>query len=180
MFALFILRHADADTKAPTDAERFLSEKGKDQARKIGRFLRNQGVQLDHILTSPLARARQTADLVAGELGRSDLVAYVDFLAIGMNPATALKRLSQYAAAAKESGSTKVTSDKLSDQPANRPGYSFLLVGHEPDLGEFIEYLISSGQDTIRLKKAGLAKVTLPKWKAGVGTLEFLLIEKYL
>ncbi|MBV8586412.1 MAG: histidine phosphatase family protein, partial [Verrucomicrobia bacterium] len=83
MFALFILRHADADTEAPTDAERSLSEKGMDQARKIGRFLRDQGVQLDHILTSPLVRARQTADLVAGELGRSDLVAYVDFLAIG-------------------------------------------------------------------------------------------------
>ena len=180
MFALFILRHADADTKAPTDAERFLSEKGMDQARKIGRFLRDQGIQFDQILTSPLVRARQTGDLVAGELGRSDLVAYVDFLAIGMNPATVLKRLSQYAPVPKESGSTKVTPDKLSDKLASRPAHSFLLVGHEPDLGEFIEYLIGSGQDTIHLKKAGLAKVTLPKWKAGVGTLEFLLIEKYL
>jgi phosphohistidine phosphatase SixA len=97
-----------------------------------------------------------------------------------MNPATALKRLSQYVPAPKESVSTKVTTDKLSDKVGSRPGYSFLLVGHEPDLGEFIEYLIGSGQDTIHLKKAGLAKVTLPKWKAGVGTLEFLLIEKYL
>jgi phosphohistidine phosphatase len=180
MFALFILRHADADTEAPTDAERFLSEKGMDQARKIGRFFRNQGFPFDHILTSPLVRARQTAELVAGELSRPDLVACVDFLTAGMNPATALKRLSQYAPASKESESPKTASDKLPDKPASRPGQSFLLVGHEPDLGEFVEYLVGSGQGTIHLKKAGLAKVTLPKWKAGVGTLEFLLIEKYL
>jgi len=180
MFALFILRHDDAATEAPTDAERFLSGKGKDQARKIGRFWRNQGFPFDHILTSPLVRARQTAELVAGELGRPDLVAYEDFLKSGMDPVSALKRLSQYVPPAKESESAKVASDKLSEKPASRPGQSFLLVGHEPDLGEFVEYLIGSGQDTIHLKKAGLAKVTLPKWKAGVGTLEFLLIEKYL
>jgi phosphohistidine phosphatase len=57
---------------------------------------------------------------------------------------------------------------------------SVLLVGHEPDFSEFIVALIGAEEESIRLRKASLAKVTLPKLKAGVGRLEFLLPVKFL
>jgi phosphohistidine phosphatase SixA len=55
-----------------------------------------------------------------------------------------------------------------------------MLVGHEPDLSEFIAASIGGGSESIRLRKAGLAKLTLPEAKPGAGTLDFLLTPKLL
>ncbi len=55
-----------------------------------------------------------------------------------------------------------------------------MLVGHEPDLSEFIAASIGGSSESIRLRKAGLAKLTLPEAKSGVGTLDFLLTPKLL
>jgi phosphohistidine phosphatase SixA len=55
-----------------------------------------------------------------------------------------------------------------------------MLVGHEPDLSEFIAASIGGSSESIRLRKAGLAKLALPEAKSGVGTLDFLLTPKLL
>ena len=60
---LYLLRHADADTPAPSDDARPLSEKGIDQAKKVARFCEAHDMQLSLILTSPLRRA-STSDLL--------------------------------------------------------------------------------------------------------------------
>ena len=64
---LYIVRHAEAAPGSP-DELRTLTTEGHEQARALGRRLRDEGVRPDAILTSPLLRARETAkDLGLGE-----------------------------------------------------------------------------------------------------------------
>lgn len=61
---LYLVRHAKADPGTP-DESRPLSGEGDEQARRLGRRLKEEGVRPDVILSSPLLRARQTADALA-------------------------------------------------------------------------------------------------------------------
>jgi phosphohistidine phosphatase len=67
---VYVVRHAEAEPAgAGGDAERRLTERGRSQARAAASGLRALDVRLDGLLTSPLQRARETAALLAGELG---------------------------------------------------------------------------------------------------------------
>jgi phosphohistidine phosphatase len=154
---LYLLRHAEAEEEASSDAERQLTERGREQARTIGRFCARNDLYPGKILTSPLARAKQTAKFVADELKIPERLQVCAFVASGMTAETALNGLKEFAEHS-----------------------SVLLVGHEPDLSEFLVALLGSEEESVRIRKAGLAKVTLPKLKLGVGRLEFLLPVKFL
>ncbi len=91
------------------DSARYLSARGRDRAREVGGTLSRQGVSIDAVLTSPLVRAVQTAELLAGELGYSGEIQALPALAPGYPPRLVL------------------------DDLAAR-GTSLLLVGHEPTL----------------------------------------------
>ena len=65
---LWLLRHGDAAEGSP-DAERPLTEKGKEQSRAAGRALKELGVKPAACLTSPKVRALDTARLACEELG---------------------------------------------------------------------------------------------------------------
>src|SRR5258708_1522744 len=108
---LYLLRHADADTPAPSDAARALSEKGQDQARKVARFCEAHDMQLSIVLSSPVRRAHETAQIVSATLRAELLIA--SWLACGMHPQEALEELRAY-----------------------RSQNSVLLVGHEPDFSQ--------------------------------------------
>jgi phosphohistidine phosphatase len=71
MRELLILRHAKSawDTDAPTDFERPLAKRGRRDAPRVGRFLMEQGLVPDHVVSSPAERARQTVVAVCAELG---------------------------------------------------------------------------------------------------------------
>jgi phosphohistidine phosphatase len=157
MLTLYILRHAEAEPQARSDAQRALTPKGREQAKKVGRFCREQEICPGLILTSPLVRAEQTAELVWKELGEETKFEVAAFLSAGMRPETALSQVG-----------------RLSDLGC------LMLVGHEPDLSELIAAVIGTDADHIRLRKGGLAKLTLPEAKPGVGTLELLLTPKLL
>ncbi|HSH93553.1 MAG TPA: phosphohistidine phosphatase SixA [Roseimicrobium sp.] len=60
---LYFLRHADAVPGEP-DEGRPLSELGIDQSRALGRFLRESHIAFDAAYSSPLVRARDTAERV--------------------------------------------------------------------------------------------------------------------
>ena len=67
---IWILRHADAEKGADKpDADRELTEKGREQSIAAGRALKTLEVELDVCLTSPKVRARDTARLACAELG---------------------------------------------------------------------------------------------------------------
>ena len=74
---LLILRHAKSawNSDAPTDFERPLSGRGRKNAPRMGRFLFEQGLRPDYVVSSPAERARQTV-LAACEpfgIGETDI-----------------------------------------------------------------------------------------------------------
>lgn len=68
---LLILRHAKSawDTGAPSDFERPLAERGAKAAPRVGRWLRDEGLVPDYVVSSPAERAKQTVIAVCRELG---------------------------------------------------------------------------------------------------------------
>ncbi|MEA2455371.1 MAG: phosphohistidine phosphatase [Thermoleophilaceae bacterium] len=64
---LWLLRHGDAEDGSP-DAERPLTDKGREQARAAGAALKKLGVEIDACLTSPKVRAAETARIVCEQL----------------------------------------------------------------------------------------------------------------
>jgi phosphohistidine phosphatase SixA len=67
---IYLVRHGDAvpEEEAGSDRDRWLSPRGREAARVLGRLLREQGVAPDTVLASPLPRAVQTAELLATSL----------------------------------------------------------------------------------------------------------------
>lgn len=71
------MRHGDAvpEEEAGSDRDRWLSPRGREAARILGRLLREQGLAPGAIVTSPLPRAVQTAELIAAALDYLDPIA---------------------------------------------------------------------------------------------------------
>lgn len=160
---LWIVRHGIAiERGAPgvkSDDERWLTEEGKERTREVAKGLAALGVKPALLLTSPLVRARETAEILAEELGVKK-VQETDSL----RPGFAMTDLCDAILA------------------AGAPD-AVLIVGHEPDLGELISTLVwgdDSGQ--IAMRKAGVALLTLDKLPPGERgvTLEWLLPPKVL
>ena len=144
---LYILRHADADTEAATDAARTLSEKGEEQARKVAQFCRTHGIQPEVIFASPLIRAQQTAKPVGKELNVA--ITTARWLACGATPERILAELAV-----------------LENVPA------VMLVGHEPDLGNLIAHLLGAASGSIHVRKASLTLIEVLLPRKGGGRLE--------
>jgi phosphohistidine phosphatase len=141
---IYFLRHADAIYTG----DRPLSEKGHKQMAGVAKALRRLEVGVDALYTSPLRRARQTADAVAEVLGSEPQV--TDLLDAG----TTLRRLREL----------------LEDCG---PEARVMVVGHEPDFSEMVGGLIGGGQ--VDMKKAGLALVECDEVAPGAGLLRWLL-----
>ena len=148
---LYLLRHAEAEDRAPTDAARQLTPHGLDQARHVAAFCLRHDLRPDLILTSPFRRTIQTAELVAAVFGQTPQPA--PFLASGMHPADALDELRAY--------------DRFD---------SVLLVGHQPDLGLLIAALLGlESDDNLAVGKAALTGLEVNQLSPGGGTLRFFL-----
>ena len=148
---LHLLRHAhagDAFEWIGDDDLRPLTKKGRRQAERLGSFLEAHAVRPDVIITSPLVRARQTAEIVAEALG---MTVKVDRrLGGGFG-----KR--ELWAVLDEAGAPEV-----------------LLVGHDPDFSMLLTYLIDAAG--LSMKKGALATIDLQtKLGDGEGELRWLV-----
>ena len=153
---LYLLRHADADTVAASDDERFLSEKGMMQAQRVARFCEAQAIRPSVIFTSPLRRAHQTAALLADKVGVD--LRTVRWLSSGATPESILREISEY-----------------------RNLESAMLVGHEPDFSQFAAFLIGAAHgENIRIRKATLAMFAVVEFRGGGARLEFSIPAKLL
>ena len=65
---IYLVRHGAAHTNED-DPERHLNKDGLDQCHLSGRALRRLDIKFDLVISSPKARARQTAEIIAGEVG---------------------------------------------------------------------------------------------------------------
>lgn len=134
---VILVRHGLAAKRGdayPDDNKRPLVGRGIAALKKEARALAALGVGLDQILTSPLVRARQTADVLAAELGNAP-VAVIASLAPGGKFAAIVDDLSRYSR--KE---------------------SIALVGHEPDLGELASRLLGT-RTAVEFKKGAMCAV---------------------
>jgi phosphohistidine phosphatase len=148
---LYLLRHADANTEAVTDDARPLSEKGISQARKVGRFCKDHNLKPDLILTSPVRRAAETAEIVA-EIIKGELMTE-PWLACGMQPETALEELRGYERFA-----------------------CVMIVGHQPDFSLLAAYLLGlQDNEQIAIRKASLTHFELGAFVFGGARLCFSL-----
>ncbi len=152
---LYLLRHAIAEERSNdgSDSARMLTPEGAEKMRIGARGLRRLGVVLDRLWTSPLTRARETAEIVGAALDVAPET--VGALAPGCNAATLL--------------------DLLADIPRAR---SVMVVGHEPDLSGMIADL--TGGSRVVMKKGGLALIDLSSLEPGAGSLLWVLPPKVL
>lgn len=161
---LYILRHAIAEERSGSvpggDSRRRLTAEGKKKMRRIAKAMKAAKLSFDLILSSPLVRARQTADIVAEVLRLANRLELSPALAADGNP--------------------KELIDELRRRHRRRK--SVLLVGHEPGLSRLISLLISGETSTaIDLKKAGLCKLSVVTLHYGrCATLEWLLAPRLM
>ncbi|MBX9626628.1 MAG: histidine phosphatase family protein [Gemmataceae bacterium] len=137
---VYLIRHADAGDPrlwAGDDAERPLSELGHRQARALGETFRRLGWAVGAVASSPLVRARQTAE---------------GFLAGG--PAEAGYHESVWLAP----GSLRKR--KLTRDLAALGAEDVAVVGHDPDLPAYLAWLVEADPENVRLEKGGAALVT--------------------
>ena len=127
---LYFLRHGEADWPEwkKSDDERPLTKRGKREMRDVAKFLDRLKVRPDLIVTSPLPRAAQTAEIAADYLKaklRKD-----ELLAPGFG------------------------ASKLPTVLKRHGARVLMLVGHEPDFTQVISELTGA---SLKLSKAGVA-----------------------
>src|SRR6185369_1932613 len=75
-----LVRHGEAGDDAPRDEDRSLTKKGRSDVRRVGRALARGGVRCDAVVSSPLVRAVQTAEMIAAAIDYGGRVTISDHL----------------------------------------------------------------------------------------------------
>jgi phosphohistidine phosphatase len=137
-YTLYLVRHAIAAPRGkewPDDAKRPLTQKGISRMRKAVDGLRALGVKIDLVLTSPLVRARQTAEILVHGLKPAPALTVIEPLAPGVTPPHLAHALEHF-----------------------RKTRSIALVGHEPGLGEFAAWL-TGARTPFAFKKGSVCRI---------------------
>ena len=157
---LYLIRHgvaAERGPEYPDDSKRPLTSSGMSKLRKAAKALNALDVSFDLVITSPLVRTRQTAEIVAETLSGKPTVTTSDALAPAGTPAAVMQELAKHARKAR-----------------------IALVGHEPNLGELTARLIGA-RSPIEFKKGAICRIDFdvlpPK---GLGHLQWFVTPKML
>lgn len=136
-YQLYIMRHglaaAAGTAEYSEDAKRPLTPEGKKKVLEISKGLKRLDVSLDWVVSSPLVRAVETAEIVAATLLTEGQLGNSDTLSPGGSPEALITHLAKH--------------------PHRR---RVLVVGHEPDLSGLAARLIGAGrQVNLAFKKGG-------------------------
>lgn len=157
---LYLIRHGVAEERGdawPDDKKRPLTEAGTSRMRKSMRGLVQAGIAFDVVLTSPLVRARQTADAVAAAFDPRPPIVVVESLAPGAAYGAVLAEIAKHAKRGRVA-----------------------LVGHEPDLGEITGRLLGARQ-AVQYKKGAICRIDLASVPpSGPGALRWFLTPKLM
>ena len=151
---LILPRHGKAeDINIGGDFTRELVGKGREQSRRAARLLKTAGVLPAIVLTSPLIRARQTAEEFcnAAEIPGAVIQGW---LACGMSPETALGELAAF-----------------------RDFRRVAIVGHEPDFSQLIAWILGIAGGGIVVKKGSLTCLTVNP-PSRIGSLVYMIPPK--
>ncbi len=159
-FTLYLVRHAIAASRGnewPDDSKRPLTPKGIARMREVAEGLRALDVEIDLVLTSPLVRARQTAEILVHGLKPAPGLHVLEPLAPGVAPPHVAHALEHF-----------------------RKAHGLALVGHEPGLGEFAAWL-TGARTAFTFRKGGVCRIdvtALPP--TGNGALVWMATPKML
>ena len=147
--ALYLIRHgiaADLSSACSDDAARPLTDQGTERLRIQFSALRQLDADIEHVLTSPLVRAMQTAALLKEALKPAPAIVVVEALRPGGR------------------------FDALMAELARLPSVKGVaLVGHEPSIGMVAARLLGA-RDPIPFKKGAVCRIdvdTLPPTEPG-------------
>jgi phosphohistidine phosphatase len=159
-YELYLIRHGIAEQRGdawPDDSKRPLTAEGTSRLRKSARGLVRLGVAFDVILTSPLVRARETADVVASVYDPRPHIVTAESLAPGGTFHALLTDLE------KQARRTRIA-----------------LVGHEPGIGELAGRLAGS-RHPLEFKKGALCRIDVEAFPlTGHGSLRWLLTPRIM
>ena len=154
-FELYLIRHgvaAERGENYPDDTKRPLTNEGVQKLRKEAKALVALDIVFDVILTSPLVRTRQTAEVIAAAFRNAPPIVNMPSLAPGSAHTAIIEELSK-----------------------QHRRHSIALVGHEPGIGEFAGRLIGLRRP-LEFKKGAVCRIdvaALPP--AGPGQLRWFL-----
>jgi phosphohistidine phosphatase len=146
---LYLIRHglaAERGDAFPDDAKRPLTSRGISRLRKEARALTRLGVTFDQVVSSPLVRARQTADVFVQALSPHPPLAMSDALAPGSTALAVIEDLARFERRSRVA-----------------------LVGHEPNMGELAARLLGVRRP-IEFKKGAICRIdvaALPPTRPG-------------
>lgn len=158
---IYLMRHASAVERLGgaivNDSQRPLTEEGREEARCVANALKKLNARPNFIVSSPLVRTRQTAEIIKEVLGIEGELKIADGLAPGGTASEVFKNLKKMP-----------------------PFEEIFLVGHEPDIGRISADLMLAGPEVmLPFKKAAVIRVDVqdlpPSWP---GTLKWFLNPK--
>jgi phosphohistidine phosphatase len=159
-YEIYLIRHGVAEDRGdawPDDSKRPLTDQGIKRLRKSMRGLAQVGVTFDVVLTSPLVRARQTAEIVASQMDPRPHIVVIDSLSPDGSSQAVLADLE------KQSRRSKIA-----------------LVGHEPGIGELAARLAGS-RHPLEFKKGGACRIDVKVLPiAGPGSLCWFLTPRIM
>lgn len=149
---LYLIRHgiaADRDL-FEEDFDRPLTEQGIHKTSMIAQRLAALDLYFDRLLTSPLVRAQQTAELLH---------------------AAGLCRTIETLGALAPGGSVEALASWWLDVAQVKPDEMIAIVGHEPDLGQWAQWLVwGEAREKLIVKKAGIIGINVPPEGLACGT----------
>jgi phosphohistidine phosphatase len=134
----YLVRHGKAEDYGPSgsDADRRLTSDGRQELAAIAKYFLRLEDKVGIVLTSPLRRAVETAEVLA------------EILDVKVEVASELE--------------PPVSPKALLARIRKRPEARVMLVGHQPGLGQAIARWLEARPDSIPLKKAGIARLDVP------------------
>ena len=157
---LYLVRHgiaADRGSDYPDDSKRPLTTAGISRFRKEAKALGGLDVGIELIISSPLTRAKQTAEILAQAMTDKPSVTLSDSLAPAGTPASVFQELAKHMRKGK-----------------------IALVGHEPNIGELAARLIGS-RTPIEFKKGAICRIDFEVFPPkGSGQLRWFITPKML
>ncbi len=147
---VYFIRHGIAAERGTyaNDGDRPLVPHGVERTHQVAQRLKTLGIQCPLALTSPLVRARQTADILQ---------------TVGVvNEVEAFEPLAP-------AGDIQLWLCWLAHWQSKSSGQSLALVGHQPDLTQWAQQLVGAADSIWQLKKAGIIGLQVPTAAQALG-----------
>jgi phosphohistidine phosphatase len=155
---VYLLRHGIAEDRSASgsDADRRLTTEGRDKLRRVLERAHAAGVEPSLILSSPLKRAIETAEIAARELGYQGKILRVSSLSPGSSPPDVWNEIREH-----------------------RDESAILLAGHEPLFSATVAYLLGSTNAMVDFRKGALVRIDVEMFSAiPAGVLRWMLTAK--